>query len=62
MNNETEIRARLAKLYIVLIQNDAKPSVTSSVTIESTTPVNTAPVVVTAPLASVTSIEGDLKK
>lgn len=38
----------VAKIWIGLISHDAKPSVTSSVTIESTAPVNVPPVVVTA--------------
>lgn len=39
----------VAKVVLGFIQNDAKPSVTSSVTIESTSPVAVPPVVVTAP-------------
>ena len=38
----------VAKIWIGLISHDAKPSVTSSVTIESTAPANVPPVVVQA--------------
>ena len=39
----------LAKLWIGLISHDAKPSATSSVTIESTSPIVVPPVSVTEP-------------
>jgi len=45
--------AAILKVWIGLISNDAKPAVTSSVTIESTAPANVTPVVV--------STKGDVK-
>ena len=39
----------IAKLYVGMISHDAKPSATSSVTIESTSPIVVPPVAVEAP-------------